>query len=80
MQALKKIVTVKNRKIAFELPDDFQSEQVEVIVLPYVLEMNKSKTSEREWLDFIDQTYGCLQDDPIHRGEQGSFEIRGEIL
>lgn len=38
MQALKKIIRVKNRQIFFELPDDFQSEQVEVIILPYLTE------------------------------------------
>lgn len=38
MQALKKILSVKNRKIILDLPEDFQSDRVEVIVLPYIKE------------------------------------------
>jgi hypothetical protein len=33
----------------------------------------------REWLSFIESTYGCLSDDPIERGGQGEFEIREVI-
>jgi hypothetical protein len=29
-----------------------------------------------EWQAFIQETYGCLADDPITRGEQGTFETR----
>lgn len=31
------------------------------------------------WLQFIEETYGCFQDDPIERGPQGTYEIRGNI-
>ena len=31
------------------------------------------------WHDFIAETYGCLSDDPIARGDQGKYEIRGSI-
>jgi len=33
-----------------------------------------------DWHEFIEETYGCLKDDPIERGEQGTFEIRESIL
>jgi len=32
-----------------------------------------------EWQEFVNETYGCLADDPIERGEQGVYEIR-EVL
>ena len=31
------------------------------------------------WHHFIEQTFGCLADDPIERGEQGEYEIREAI-
>ena len=32
-----------------------------------------------EWQAFVRETYGCLEDDPIERGDQGTFETR-EVL
>ncbi len=32
-----------------------------------------------EWHDFIAETYGCLADAPIERGDQGQYEIREAI-
>ncbi|MNE81461.1 hypothetical protein D3C80_1781150 [compost metagenome] len=34
MEAIRKIVTVKNHQINITLPDDFYAEEVEVIILP----------------------------------------------
>ncbi len=31
------------------------------------------------WRKFIQDTYGCLADDPIERGEQGQYEDREVI-
>jgi len=31
------------------------------------------------WQKFIKDTYGCLADDPIERGEQGEYEVREVI-
>jgi len=31
------------------------------------------------WHDFVKETYGCLADDPIERGEQGIYEMRNDI-
>lgn len=31
------------------------------------------------WEKFIEETYGCLKDDPIERGNQGNYEIREVI-
>lgn len=38
---------------------------------------DKEKVLENnEWLAFIGDTYGCLSDSPILRGEQGAYEDR----
>ena len=34
MEAIRKIVTVKNNQINITLPDDFNADEVEVIILP----------------------------------------------
>ncbi len=34
------------------------------------------KDEKFDWHAFIAQTYGSLADDPISRGEQGSYEVR----
>ncbi len=31
------------------------------------------------WEKFIQETYGCLKDDPIKRSSQGKFELREAI-
>lgn len=45
---------------------------------------NKRKINKRDlaqdWHQFIEETYGCLAEDPIERGDQGKFEIREEII
>lgn len=38
-----------------------------------------STTDKGDWRKFIAETYGCLADDPIERGDQGKFESRLEI-
>lgn len=32
-----------------------------------------------EWHRFIENTYGCLADDPLERGDQGRFEMREAV-
>jgi hypothetical protein len=36
-------------------------------------------SGELNWEKFIQETYGCLKDDPIKRGSQGEFELREAI-
>jgi hypothetical protein len=45
----------------------------------YKRKINK-RDLERDWHQFIEDTYGCLAEDPIERGDQGEYEIREEIL
>ena len=46
-------------------------------------QINTSKSAQYNakvsWPDFIKETYGCLADDPIERGDQGKYEIREKI-
>ena len=35
-----------------------------------------SANDRNDWREFIAETYGCLADDPIERGDQGKFETR----
>ncbi|MCD4664970.1 MAG: hypothetical protein K8R68_06830 [Bacteroidales bacterium] len=57
----------------FELP-------IGTVVTPSDFEANiASKISMSDWNDFIEETYGCLEDDPIERGHQGEYEIREAI-
>jgi hypothetical protein len=32
-----------------------------------------------DWDRFIQETYGCLGDDPIERGSQGLYELRKDM-
>ncbi len=32
-----------------------------------------------EWCRFIQDTYGCLADDPIEKGDQGRYEMREAV-
>ena len=34
------------------------------------------KNSKIYWKQFVKETYGCLPDDPVERGEQYVYEIR----
>jgi hypothetical protein len=36
--------------------------------------------TREEWKAFIDATAGSLADDPIERGDQGTPEVRDEVL
>ncbi len=38
-----------------------------------------AKIEKSDWKDFIEETYGCLRDDPVERGVQGEYEIREAI-
>ena len=52
---------------ALEIPVSEGTEHLEII--------NK----QSEWHNFIQETYGCLADAPIERGEQGKYEVREAI-
>lgn len=45
------------------------------------IRVSKSKQADNksEWHNFIQETYGCLADSPIKRGNQERYEVREEI-
>lgn len=57
---------------ALEMPIGEVAEQTESI--------NKQSPKEQaEWHRFIRETYGCLSESPIERGDQGVYEVREAI-
>jgi len=58
-----------------KVPDEYIEALYKIIK---ALEKPESKATGKGWVDFIRQTYGCMHDSPISRGEQGTFEIRGQ--
>lgn len=38
-----------------------------------------SEVEQKDWKNFIEETYGCLRDDPIKRAYQGDYEMREVI-
>jgi hypothetical protein len=38
-----------------------------------------TETEGGDWQTFIQETYGCLADDPITRGDQGTYEKREAV-
>ncbi|MBE7552856.1 MAG: hypothetical protein HS126_17430 [Anaerolineales bacterium] len=42
-------------------------------------EISSPKDNDVDWHDFIEETYGCLADAPIERGDQGQFEVREAV-
>lgn len=42
--------------------------------------LDTSYPSGSDWQAFVKETYGSLADDPIERGEQGSYETRETLL
>jgi len=52
---------------------------IKALVSPPDLATVTSQGSNSNWHQFIEETYGCLADDPIERGEQGQYEVREKI-
>ena len=46
MQAIREIIEVKSNKFTFDLPNDFISKKVEIIILPYETKVQKKEKSE----------------------------------
>ena len=44
-----------------------------------VVEQTEAINKQSEWHSFIQETYGCLSDTPIERGDQGAYEVREVI-
>jgi hypothetical protein len=52
---------------------------IKIFEAPRDIELTQSiakRDGELDWHAFIAQTYGCLADNPIDRGDQGVYEVR----
>jgi len=69
-----------NRKLLKTEIDRVKSEHLELLYGIIKLLENGSRTAQAgthlDWHDFVANTYGCLADAPILRGEQGHLEDR----
>ena len=52
---------------------------VDEVTSPKATTIINKKVEDLEWHNFIKETYGCLADAPIERGEQGQYEIREAV-
>ena len=41
--------------------------------------MKRGNSLKRDWRQFVAETYGCMADAPIERGDQARFEIREDF-
>lgn len=52
---------------------------IDEVTSPKATTIITEKVEDLEWHNFIEETYGCLVDAPIERGEQGQYEIREAV-
>ena len=56
--------------------DDGYTEMLYRILKAFQVHPEETNHDLSDWQKFVRETYGCLADDPIDRGDQGSLEIR----
>ncbi|MCQ8104326.1 hypothetical protein NP590_09440 [Methylomonas sp. SURF-2] len=56
-----------NAQLHLSLPAEYANQDVELVV---IIQPRHESMERQNWLAFIDQTYGCLADDPLERPEQ----------
>ncbi len=52
----------------------------DVAVEPPRAEVLFSRGNGNRWHDFIAETYGCMADAPLERSEEGTFEVREDLV
>jgi hypothetical protein len=55
-----------NAQLHLTLPAEYADQDVELVV---IIQPRKETLEQENWLSFINQTYGCLADDPLERPE-----------
>ncbi|MFI3157329.1 MAG: hypothetical protein QX199_14365 [Methylococcaceae bacterium] len=53
-----------NAQLHLTLPAEYANQDVELMV---IIQSSKETMERQNWLAFINQTYGCLADDPLER-------------
>lgn len=78
---------ITKEKIKTEI-DNIKDEYLEILYriikaleMPIVENAEHPETINKQfqWHNFIQETYGCLTNTPIKRGEQGKYEVREAI-
>jgi hypothetical protein len=66
-----------NAQLHLSLPAEYANQDVELVV---IIQPRKETLERQNWLAFIDQTYGCLADDPLERPEQPALKEIDPLL
>lgn len=68
MQTLQFTTHIENNaQLKPSLPIEYANQEVELVV---IIQPCKQTIEQQNWLAFLNQSYGCLADDPIERPEQ----------
>jgi hypothetical protein len=65
-----------NAQLHLKLPAEYANRDVELVV---IIQPCKETLERQNWLEFINQSYGCLADDPLERPEQPDLVEIGPI-
>lgn len=79
MEALKTSATVKNRQITIDLPDYFEDEEVEVIVLSATTDVERKHVQKNVFLEFL-RNGPILSDEEIQRIDEVKKEFQTWML
>jgi hypothetical protein len=75
MQAVREIQTAENDRVFIIVPKSFLHRKLEIIVMPM------DDASTQAWpTRFFEQTAGCFVGEPLVRGDQGTYEMRDEMV
>lgn len=68
MQTLQFTTHIKNNAhLNLILPTEYANQEVELVV---IIQSRTESFERQNWLAFLNQTYGCLADNPIERPKQ----------
>jgi len=66
-----------NAQLHLSLPAEYANQDVELVV---IIQRRKQTIEQQNWLAFINQSYGCLADDPLQRPEQPALNEIDPLL
>jgi len=66
-----------NAQLHLFLPAEYANQDVELVV---IIQRRKQTIEQQNWLAFINQSYGCLADDPLQRPEQPALNEIDPLL
>ncbi len=56
-----------NAQLHLTLPSEYSNQDIELVV---IIQPRKETLEQQNWLAFLNQSYGCLVDDPLERAKQ----------